>query len=247
MHEAQQNEHNQFVTLTYGNDNLPNYNSLHKPHLQKFWKRLRKRTSFRYYACGEYGDETYRPHYHALVFGLNLSDKIPHRVDNGNQLYTSKSLERMWGHGHVIIGNVTFESCAYVARYIMKKTLGTFAHTDYEVINTDTGQVIDTIEPEYSTMSQGIGKSFYEQYKSDMYQNGTDGNCIIRNGIRVKTPKYYDNRFKLESENNTQRLEEIQKLRATHVDKENNTRERLITREKIALSTINNKLPRKLT
>ena len=84
-----------------------------------------------------------------------------------------------------IIGNVTFESCAYVARYIMKKITGNKAQSHYEIIDKSTGNITSRI-PEYTNMSRNpaIGKTFYEKYKSDMYQEGTNGTAIIRNGIK---------------------------------------------------------------
>lgn len=274
MDEAQMHNHNQFITLTYNNENIPNNNSLHKPHLTNFWKRLRQllarnpelglceyditykknrkgiltkrfKPIIKYYSCGEYGDETYRPHYHAVIFGLNLPDKKYHSHNNGNNLYTSKAIERLWTHGHAYIGDVTFESAAYVARYIMKKTLGIFAHTDYEIIDSETGKIIGTITPEYSAMSKGIGEKHYEQFKSDIY-SGTNGIVIVRGGHQRAAPIYYDNKFQ---EENPKRMEQIKKRRQKNAkaNRGNATRSRLITREKLAISIITKKLPRTLT
>lgn len=218
VHESKMHEHNQYITLTYNNENLPSDNSLHKSDLQKFWKRLRKRGhNVRYYACGEYGDDTERPHYHAIVFGLELPDKELYSTSNGNRLYTSQTLERVWSHGHVIIGNVTFESCAYVSRYILKKWKG---KTDYEIkkhyerINKETG-LITQLLPEFQTMSRnpGIGKTFYEKYKNDFYQIGSDGRVTLRGGIQMSTPHYYDNQFENESTENFTRMEHIKQTR----------------------------------
>ena len=63
--------HNAYITLTYNDDHLPANGSLQPRDLQLFWKRLRKARTpgIRYYACGEYGDQTARPHYHAIIFG----------------------------------------------------------------------------------------------------------------------------------------------------------------------------------
>lgn len=245
MHESQSHKHNQYVTLTY--EKTPNNNSLHKPDLVNFWKRLRSRGhKFKYYACGEYGDSTHRPHYHAIIFGLNITDKTFYRSSNGNTLYNSASLQRVWTHGNVIIGNVTFESCAYVSRYIMKKTLGKNAKNDYQIIDTQTGEIIGNITPEFTTMSKGIGKEWFNKYKSDVYQEGTDGTTIIRNGIQTKSPLYYDELFKKESVQNEEKLQVIKKRRQQKVNKKENTRERLIVKEKLAKIIIRQKLPRNL-
>ena len=248
MHEAQMHpDHtNHFLTLTLNDENLPDNNSLHKPHLINFWKRLRKEGyKFKYYACGEYGDEYHRPHYHAIIFGLVIPDKKHHSNRNGNNLYTSKTIEGLWTHGHVTIGNVTFESCAYVSRYINKRQAKKIGHFEYEIIDSQTGEILDHLEPEYSAMSKGIGESYYDKYKSDMYQPGTDGTCIIRGDIKTKTPLYYDNKFKAEKKNK-KRVEQIQKRRQDKAKllKPENTRERLIIKEKLALTIINKKLPR---
>ncbi len=245
MHHAQMHKNNQYVTLTYNDENLPANNTLNKLHLVNFWKRLRKAGyKFSYYACGEYGDKTHRPHYHAIIFGLELHDKIYHSTNNNHHLYTSKTLERVWTHGNVIIGNVSFESCAYVARYINKKQGKKIGEFEYEIIDNETGEILDHLTPEYSSMSKGIGKSFYQKYKTDMY-GGTNGTCIIRGDIKTPTPKYYDNLFKKDKKNE-KRMEQIQQGRseAAIKAKPNNTRARLITRESIALRIIKNKLPR---
>ena len=65
-----------FVTLTYDDDHLPEYNSLNYKHFQDFMKRLRKSHSgVRFYMCGEYGEDFSRPHYHALLFNCFFSDR----------------------------------------------------------------------------------------------------------------------------------------------------------------------------
>lgn len=248
MHEAQLHEHNQYLTFTYDEEHLPKYNDLDKTHLQKFWKRLRKhRHKFRYYACGEYGDSTGRPHYHAICFGLRLDDLTYYRTNNGNKLYNSPELDKIWGKGNVIIGQVTFESCAYVARYIMKKTLGKNSSFAYEIIDHSTGEIIHDLTPEFTTMSRrpGIGKDFYTKYKSDMYQTGTNGQVIIRGGIKTSVPKYYESFFE---EENPKRLKLIKKRRRLESIKreKDNTQERLSVKEQLALSITNNKLPRSL-
>jgi len=128
VHEASLHEQNCFVTLTYSPENLPSDAGLHHPHFQKFMKRLRKKYSgrdIRYYMCGEYGERTNRPHYHALLFGLDFPDwEYVSTSDSGHEVFTSKTLEKIWGLGFVTIGTVTFESAAYCAPYIMKKLTG---------------------------------------------------------------------------------------------------------------------------
>lgn len=195
-HEAQLHEHNSFITLTYNNQHLPKDKSVHKRELQLFFKRLRKHIhpqEVRYYACGEYGTKLGRPHYHACLFGYDFPDKTilkPARLrisqnhfkaPNDFTLYTSKTLEKLWGKGFVTIGEVTFESAGYVARYIMKKWKG-----KKEEISKYYGDKA----PEFALMSRrpGIGKEWFEKFINDCYPK--DFTTI--NGKKVKPPKYYD-------------------------------------------------------
>ena len=165
MHEASLHDDNSFITLTYSPENLPEDNSVHVEHLQKFFKRLRKLiapTKIRYFACGEYGENKNRPHYHAIIFGYSFPDKRLHTKQNGNLLYRSRLLEKAWPYGYSMIGNVSFESCAYVARYVMKKRKGKDDYVDkngktnasyYEICDPDTGAIY-VLNREFCTMSR---------------------------------------------------------------------------------------------
>jgi len=175
-------DENHYLTLTYSDDHLPHNYSLQLEHFQLFMKRLRKKfgKNIRYFHCGEYGDDNQRPHYHAILFNLPINDKIYHKqLDNGHKLYTSHTLSHLWGLGHVYIGNVTFDSCAYVARYVTKKINGEKADEHYN------GR-----KPEYCTMSRrpGIGRTFYDKFKTDIYPHDY---CVV-NGVRINVPKAYD-------------------------------------------------------
>ena len=101
MHEASLYEDNCFITLTYDQDHLPHDRSLNKSHFQKFMKRLRKRFGggIRFYHCGEYGERTRRPHYHACIFNFDFSDKKLFKIVNNHRLYTSEQLEELWPFG----------------------------------------------------------------------------------------------------------------------------------------------------
>src|SRR6187399_2840691 len=127
--------------------------SLSKRDFQLFFKRFRKAVDvpLRYYMCGEYGDRFGRPHYHAIIFGYDFPDKIFEDCKDGMQYFSSPFLFELWPYGSNIITDVTFDTCAYVARYIMKKVTGKLAFSHY-----DDGQLL----PEYTTMSRrpGIGK-----------------------------------------------------------------------------------------
>ncbi len=128
VHEASLYDNNSFITLTYNTEHLPEDRSLEVRVFQLFMKRLRKRfgTKIRFYACGEYGDQNGRPHYHACLFNHDFQDKKLWKrgKDPSLDLYRSADLEKLWPYGYSSIGEVTFQSAAYVARYIMKKITG---------------------------------------------------------------------------------------------------------------------------
>jgi len=180
VHESMMHTRNCFVTLTYDVDHLPANGSLDVSHFQKFAKRLRKEQSFRYFHCGEYGDETARPHYHALLFGADFSDdQVLVSKKRGNALYTSPRLSRLWTHGYVTVGELTWQSAAYCARYIMKKRGGPQAAAHYR------GR-----KPEYTTMSRrpGIGASWIQKYHSDVYPHDE----VVHDGQKFRPPRFYD-------------------------------------------------------
>jgi len=229
IHEAKMHKNNCFITLTYDNEHLPKGKTLKKRDFQLFIKRLRKKhgKGIRYYHCGEYGDRTQRPHYHACLFGFDFKDKKAWK-DN---LYTSRTLEQLWPMGFSTIGNVTFESAAYVARYILKKQYGTKAIEHYNVINKSTGEIINEREPEYTTMSRrpGIGATFYEKYKDQIERTGE----IVINEKRIRTPRFYDLRIE---KNNPEAYKKIKTKRKKQEikNKVDNTPERLIVKENVA-------------
>ncbi len=245
MHEAQTHEDNCFITLTFSPEALEkrdNMWSLDVRDYQLFMKRLRKKfgSGIRFYHCGEYGEKNRRPHYHACIFGFDFPDKEIWKITNtGHRLYTSKSLEELWPYGFSTIGDVTFESAAYVARYIMKKINGDAADEHYEWVDDVTGEIYP-LKPEYTTMSRrpGIGRTWLDSYIDDVYPH----DYVVVNGIKMKPPKYYDGvlqtvrpyEFDDVKEN---RLKNAEK----HVD--NNTTDRLVVREQVQLAKLNH-LPR---
>jgi len=114
MHELEFHKCNSFVTLTYRDNDLPMGNmeaTLVPDDLMLFWKRLRKEygNGIRYFACGEYGERTRRPHYHACIFGVDFKDRKVFSTKGDFTLYTSDTLDSIWGYGHCIIGDVSFE------------------------------------------------------------------------------------------------------------------------------------------
>lgn len=235
-HEAQLHQNNTYVTLTYDDDNIPEHGSLKYRDFQLFMKRTRKaRTGelVRFYMCGEYGEKKQRPHYHACIFNFAPSDGKPWKKNaTGHTLYTSKELTQLWGLGHASYGAVTFESAAYVARYIMKKITGDQAAQHYGVIDPETGEIHQR-QPEFAHMSlkPGIGAGWLQKYKSDVYPNGI---CII-NGQKVKPPKYYEKKYKKEMPD---QYEELQWTREKEINKTDNTRQRLRIKEIVTTAKI---------
>lgn len=182
-----------FLTLTYRPENLPKDGSLQPKHFQDFMKRYRfwlEHKRIRFFHCGEYGEKNDRPHYHALIFGHRFKDLELHTKINGNSLYTSEKLNELWGHGYCLIGDVTFESAAYVARYVTKKITGEKALHHYNEIDLETGEILKERRPEYVTMSRrpGIGKTWFEAYSGDVYPLDE----VIIRGKKMKPPRYYN-------------------------------------------------------
>lgn len=193
MHEAQMHDVSSFVTLTYDEDHMPVNGCLNYKHFQDFMKRLRKRFGpTRFYMCGEYGETTWRPHFHACLFGLFFADRVPFKQSGSvSQLYVSKVLQELWPFGHSSIGDVTFESAAYCARYVMKKVNGDRALEHYTRVNGLTGEV-HVLTPEFAHMSlkPGIGGTWFAKFKSDVFGDTKDG--VVIHGRKFKPPRYYD-------------------------------------------------------
>jgi len=197
MHEAQMWERNSFVTLTYDEEHLPAGSSLRYRDFQLFMKRVRHWApggEVRFFVAGEYGDLG-RPHFHACLFNVGFNDCVLFSKRNGVQLFTSKVLSGLWGKGFASVGSLTFQSAAYVARYVMKKVVGDRSEVHYRRVDDDTGVIVD-LEPEFCHMSlkPGIGARWYDKFKSDVYPHGR----VVVNGVEVSPPKFYDRKFKKE-------------------------------------------------
>lgn len=198
LHEASLYDRNSFVTLTYDDSNLPVGGTLKYDDFQKFMKRLRKRVKspVRFYMGGEYGEQLMRPHYHVCLFGYDFPDRVYYRrTSSGEKIYTSKLLESLWPYGLSSIGDVTFQSAAYIARYCVQKVNGDLAKAHYQVI-TDDGEVIDRT-PEFNHMSlkPGIGSRWLAKFQTDVYPR----DYVVVNGVKTKPPKYYDVLFEREN------------------------------------------------
>ncbi|WNK13985.1 MAG: replication initiator protein [Microvirus sp.] len=189
VHEAQMHENSIFVTLTYSDEFLPGPSLLYVDY-QLFMKRLRESVGpVRFFMCGEYGEENLRPHFHALLFGVDFED----RKSIGSNLYTSATLEKIWGKGHCPFGSVTKDSAAYVARYSVKKVNGEAAKDHYSRVDSRTGEIVDCV-PEFGRMSlrPGIGYTWFAKYWRDVYA-ARDG--VVVDGTTVTAPRYYDDKL----------------------------------------------------
>lgn len=233
MMEAQLHAENSFITLTYSPSNVPVDGNLDVSHFQKFMKRLRKMLApekVTFFHCGEYGDSFQRPHYHACIFGYGFPDRKLFTVRDGVRLYRSETLERLWPAGFSTVGDVTFQSAAYVARYVTKKRLGKDAASYYRehgYVNKETGELTPR-KPEYVTMSRakGIGRDWYSKFGSDVYPSDQ----VIANGFPQKPPKYFDGLYELENEKDFRRIQKERMARAAR-HKQDSTPRRLRDRE----------------
>lgn len=205
MLELQDHESSFFVTLTYDDLHIPTSDfpnpdgevkqsfTLKKRDFQLFMKRLRDYYSgqkIRFYASGEYGSNTHRPHYHAILFGLKLDDLIPFgRSSKGFSYYRSPSLEKLWPFGFVMVCDVSWDTCAYVARYVTKKLNGDMADF-YSRLN---------IEKEFSLMSRkpGIGRNYYDTHP-DIFKYKYINVSTRDGGREIKPSRYYEKLFELD-------------------------------------------------
>lgn len=189
-----------FVTLTYDELNLirTNYtrtdtgetgcsNTLFKKHYMDFFKRLRKAnpgSDIRYVLAGEYGEQSDRAHYHALIFGYKPHDLRPVSVNRrGQPLYMSEELNRIWQKGNCIVGDVTKDSANYVCRYVTKKL--------YSDIGMDNYQMRGRIPPFIVTSKRpAIGKRWYDDNK-DWCLDQTISYATPSGGRTFTAPRYF--------------------------------------------------------
>jgi len=224
---------------------------------QLFMKSLRKRFKgyepipgtnrfpIRYFHCGEYGSQLQRPHHHAILFNFNFPDRVLWKrgpnvsstARNGGQaynLYRSKILEELWPHGFSTIGQVTWQSAAYVARYVTKKINGDEAAIHYLSghPDLDTGECF-YIEPEYISMSRmpGIGAYWFNKYGPKQYEK----DYITHEGKSFPIPEFYDRMFQIQAPERMIELKRERRKRAIALEaptiKERN--QRLFAKDKI--------------
>lgn len=249
LHESRLYDNNCFLTLTYDDEHIDPSMSLNKTDFKDFIKRFRRRLEYyhlgdkiRYFQCGEYGTKYQRPHHHAIIFNFDFPDKyLWTQSSSGARLYRSPMLEELWPFGFSSIGNVTFETCGYVARYVTKKIKGKGADEFYG----------DRLPP-YLTMSRkpGIGLEWLRKYVRDIYPNDF---VVMPGGRLFKPPRYYDQMYnylqayaQLELLRGTSSIDDIKQERknrmleqkAKEYDTEQEEIERLLVKEKVKLYKI---------
>lgn len=251
VHEARLYDFNQFITLTYNDQHLPRDLSLNHRHFQLFMKRLRRRffaskkSEIRYFMCGEYGEARGRPHYHLILFNFRFKDQLFYSSRGGNDIYTSDTLDAIWGMGECKIGAVTFESAAYVSRYCVDKITGPDADKHYNLLDKETGEYFKR-KPEYTRASNGgrngtggIGAPWLHKFLSDVYPRGE----VLARNNKVKAPRYYDKLFRKHYDNNDQQYKLIAERRHAHakLQSADNTRERREVKERLAILKLKQK------
>ena len=229
VHEAQCWPRNVFITLTYRPECLPLDAVLVKKDFQDFMKRLRKRfgAGIRFFHCGEYGKRKGRPHYHAILFNFDFEDRVAEEFRNGHQYYSSPSLDDLWGKGIARIGEVTLESCGYVARYVNKKLDD---DVRYEILDLETGEI--SLKPrEYATMSRrpGIGRLWYDRFAlGDVYPHDR----VVYKGKELRPPRYYDSLFQIDDPVSFEEIKRKRKSALNLKPFENRLRSRLLAKWK---------------
>lgn len=228
-----------FLTLTYDDVHLPPYvggrHTLVPKHLTDFWKRLRKRfpdNKISYFACGEYGTRTLRPHYHACVFGVVFNDLVAMGASGGvvrntdplapspvaNRLTRSPVLDKLWSFGAVARGEVNFQSAGYVARYIMSKQLGKarFQPETYKEYFE---------EFQRQSTKPAIGDIALDKFPSDwfnMFHDFDEGTSIPKRylkKLKAESPALYDNYLQTRAASGILRLSKEQ-LRSLEINRQ---------------------------
>lgn len=231
MHEAQMHSENCFVTLTYSNENLPADYGVHVRDLQLFFKKLRKSLHpkrIRFFACGEYGDEGLRPHYHALIFNHEFPNKTLWSTRRGKNQYRSPQLDGLWPQGLATFGAVEYQSARYVAEYSNKKIGGDKAADYYTRIHPLTGK-ISTVSPEFATMSRrpGIGTPWLRKYKTDVFPS----DFIVVDGKKQASTRFYDQQLEEDELQKLKRRRKAQSLTHKHEQTSERRKARIANRD----------------
>ncbi len=232
-------EENCFITLTYADEHLPR--GLVKRDVQTFLKRLRLELAplkVRFLLCGEYGELTKRPHYHLCLFNYDFhADRTKDRTNKqGDPLFTSPQLDKAWGKGNCLIGGLNRQSAAYVARYVVKKQLGTLGEYEYRQFGTQqrfkpknlSGPYLHDLLPPFSTMSRrpGIGETWFAKFHTDVLPCDN----VVLDGKQMPVPSYYDTLYARLRGDLALEAVKLKRHNKALRHRENNTPERLLVR-----------------
>lgn len=231
VHESQMHAQNCFVTLTYSDEFLPPGGNLVYRDYQLFMKRLiARRGPVRFFMSGEYGDVTGRPHYHAILFGVDFGDRVPWmKGESGAMSYSSAELDSIWQLGRAYCGDATFESAAYVARYVMKKQLGSDRGARREIVDITSGQIVERVH-EFCHMSlrPGIGRTWLDKFWSDVYPWGQ----VTVPGSKLRSPRYYDKQLELRDPDAFARLK-LDRVKRAELQWDDNSPARLRAKDEV--------------
>ena len=206
-HEASRTPYNTFLTLTYDDKHLPTEGYLDARALTLFIKRLRQRrtrdsgtirsdsgTNIRYFACGEYGTQTERPHYHALLFNC----AFPKTEKVGKDLYATDILRELWPYGDHRFGDATPAAANYIAQYSLKKQRASYKWRDSDGgymghAYIDEDGVEHLKPPPFLRMSlkPAIGTEWLKEYATDL-QHG----YLVENGRKFPIPRTYKQKLR---------------------------------------------------
>lgn len=182
-----------FITYTYDNDNVPRsangFLNLSTTDFQSYMKRQRKaiadnygkdywrKHSIKYYMAGEYGSQTERPHYHAIMFNLpEYYLRNDHRITE------------IWKKGRVQVDEVSPASIRYVTGYLHK-----------QLYWANKGQNDDR-QREFSRMSKGIGENYLTDARIKSMKSKLNPYLSLEDGIKMSMPRYYKNKVFNEEE-----------------------------------------------
>jgi hypothetical protein len=186
-----------FLTLTYNQETVPispnGLPTLFKRDVQLFMKRLRKANTnkLKYYLCGEYGGKTQRPHYHILIFNVDI-----------------ETVREAWGNGFVHVGKLSEASTVYTLKYTSKEE--TIPMWDW-----------DDRQKEFPLMSKGLGKNYLTKavrkwHKADLINRVY---CPLKDNLKVAMPRYYRDKIYTWHEKNIIRAFYENKDKGIDVDK----------------------------
>lgn len=169
-----------FITLTYSDETLPHnelgFPTLQMRDIQNFFKRIRKSGKYiRYFCCGEYGEKSGRPHYHAIIYGLDETDR--------------DYIETTWGLGFVSVFPFQHGASAYVAKYLVKDS--------YDIKSIETRKV----DKEFQTYSKGLGMWIVDKLVKVIKERNLPDcpNHFMLGDKRVIINRYYREKIRLKA------------------------------------------------